>query len=1186
MISDVAVVTDETKNESTIYVADERSGAIYLLTAPVKSAVFQSRLELSKFSVFFRSPELVRPSGLTYYNGRLIVCDRQLPAVFEIDTTTKTLSLLLKGHPLRSPSRVAVSQSGRVAVANEDGSIILYDRSSKVVTVERDFNAPVRLAFAGEDLLVLEKQGVILSVQAKSLETGTPVVLPVELPAKVGNDIGRIIDFAFLNGIYYVQGEKQVDAFIRSKGTAIQLFSQPKDSVLLSGISANKQSIVLKDSRTNTLWQMARPVPVTASFSQNSASSLIFLYQYLLARKTLPIRQFIATHEYKSFEELLLDQKITFAESSAPTDELVKFVCQLNGSLCSQSRASGTAPLNQNIRKGQILWLPDLTYAEVIGYESKDLAGRSVRDYLRNTFISPTLISSFTEDFLWSLNELSKSETLEIQLQSKVPGTLMAAPPRQSVPPGTVIKVGTTLDSISGRVNSCGVSFKYSPKAYNLITHVKNAVKGSTALSQLPRTTVSAASTKKLKQLGIDEVQYELDSPTVEVGDRNAIGTATALAPTAVTVTTVSPSPDPLATPGPSPTPDLEACLTNYIGPNSYLVVDAVKVKSGRYKIFKNNSMIHLSKTEIQALGLLGEADDTGEWSLVLNDPYYVAYRLSHWADAAVLQSPAKIITNPRLIRPGGTQDIFGLKEGSLLLPYVSQWQVTFLVTETELTDESSDFSKLKTTHKFTALRAEETARMAATMNYRSLPPPDEPLTVDTVKRNREDLKREINYPSDLTPEQTTVRIGIGEMPCSVDKAHPDFIDQEGKTAWITEPASPTASPQADPCVPPTPELQRRVKPNSDASDHGTHVAGLVGARSGPNSIASGLLPFSKLFLVDASSPSSIITSTRSAVGLNVFIFNFSFGLSDTAPELKQAIRDEWRNRLFVVAVDNDGNDLALAASPPVLWMSDIKNNMIGVGSSIGAAGTEYVLGDWRSADGQLAKGSAYGRKYVHLLAPGHSIFSTIGGNAYAEATGASQAAPQVTATAGVLFAKGVRDPERIKARLIYTADWFEQFRGKVWGGFLNMDRATSHLERNLVITQSDHNTLLAMKIDDDANLKMTIKKDGTTNPKFYNPDGDGKIDSPIQVPFVDILRITLLPDNTYRVIYLDAANNHQLKIVLGAQISGKFPCEALQIWTAPNFVASQCSKFPLGLDVSSVFDYVGKAPDSVTFEP
>jgi hypothetical protein len=213
------------------------------------------------------------------------------------------------------------------------------------------------------------------------------------------------------------------------------------------------------------------------------------------------------------------------------------------------------------------------------------------------------------------------------------------------------------------------------------------------------------------------------------------------------------------------------------------------------------------------------------------------------------------------------------------------------------------------------------------------------------------------------------------------------------------------------------------------------------------------------------------------------------------------------------------------------------------------------------------------------LIAPGHSIYSTIPGNAYGPATGTSFAAPQVTAAAALLFGGAdITDPAEIKARLIYTSDWFEQLRGKVWGGFLNVKRAVWEPKRNLLTTESASTDIDAIKLDGNNMTDLTIK-----GGMFYEPAGaDNQLTSEIKVPFENVLRITRRHNLSYRVIYLDT--NRQVHIVLNAAISGTVPCESVEQWNGSVFTNSSCSKYGARLDASQLLDYVARTPSDIRF--
>lgn len=1174
VITDFVVALDDTKNESTIYVTDEVSHAIYKIDGTHADFRAPHETVLTNLELFFQSEELVAPTGIAYFNGKLLVCDRLSDSVFEIDTTTRIVSLLFKRGVITAPLRVAVSQNGRVAVTNAAGDIVFYQRLTRTLSKRRIANT--RIAFAGDDLLILNTAGEFLLIQGKSLEAATPTPLPLGELAVVG-EIQQIVDAGFVNGIYYMAGDAQVYAHVRTKNATLPLFHQPLPSRSLGGIRVNRQMIALLDSRNKSILHFDRPIAMTAGFDEDSATAVAPFYEYLLNQNALPTRAYFAARDYKSATDLLREQKVVFP---AVTDDqaLLNLFCRLNKNSCrTPSEAARTIP----IKKGEKITLPDLNYTELIGYNTRKLEEESVNDYLIKTFAySPKIKDRFTADFLWSLNELSKSETLEFQLRTKVPGALMAMPPRRNLPPGNIVKLGKDQDFVAGTVAKCGIPVKSSTRTLGLAQLIRSTVKGPEAFWQLPRASTSATFTQRLQQLGITEVQYELENPTVELGDQKAVGTAlsatiegSSVTPTASAsvsaITQPSPLPQSSATPQILSTPDQKSCVNSLFGPSNYFIVDAVKVAVGRYKIFRGKELIHF-KEDLRTFGLLGEPDNDA-YSIVVKTPFYVAYRLSPWANETVLQNPTITpITNLGSIKMRGNQDILKLKNVSLLLPYVKQWQFTFLLNEKELADEASEFNKLRSSHKFTTLRAEETSRVATAVSGVLDPVfDDSPPSLETVTSLRAGLKREINFTTD--GNAIDVRIGIGEQPCTVDKNHPDFKNQDGTNAWMKDPAAAPVT-----CPSPLPEVVKKVKTQVDESEHGTHVAGLIGARA--NTTAPGLVPTAQLFLVDARDASTLFSAIDNAVARGVFIFNFSFGDLNNDETLQTAMEVTWAKRLFVVAVDNEGADLTKTKKPPVSWMDSIKNNMIGVGSSIGAKGSQYMLGDWEGARG-LEPGSSYGKTYVQLIAPGHSIYSTIPGNAYGPATGTSFAAPQVTAAAAMLYGgSDITDPPQIKARLIYTSDWFEQLRGKVWGGFLNVGRAVWEPKRNLLITEAALDTIDSIKLDADKMTDLTIK--GGIR---YEPAGaDTPLTKEILVPFESVLRITRRHHLFYRVIYLD--KDRQMRIILNAAISGTIPCKGVEQWNGSVFSTSTCTKYGDHLDASQLLDYVARIPSDIKF--
>jgi hypothetical protein len=169
-------------------------------------------------------------------------------------------------------------------------------------------------------------------------------------------------------------------------------------------------------------------------------------------------------------------------------------------------------------------------------------------------------------------------------------------------------------------------------------------------------------------------------------------------------------------------------------------------------------------------------------------------------------------------------------------------------------------------------------------------------------------------------------------------------------------------------------------------------------------------------------------------------------------------------------------------------------------------------------------------KRFVQLLAPGAKVLSLAKSGAYAKASGASQAAPQVAAAAALLMARGKSIPAHIKARLVATADWHHDYEDKVWGGFLNVTRAVMHLEANILtrLSQSGSKSV-SFHSDDRLLLQRSVRypADGPT------PNGS---ENGGEVPWSKVLRIarqTWLPEghrdrDLYRMVYV---NGEQVEI-------------------------------------------------------
>lgn len=303
----------------------------------------------------------------------------------------------------------------------------------------------------------------------------------------------------------------------------------------------------------------------------------------------------------------------------------------------------------------------------------------------------------------------------------------------------------------------------------------------------------------------------------------------------------------------------------------------------------------------------------------------------------------------------------------------------------------------------------------------------------------------------------------VGVVDTGIDYTHPDLADN----VW-SAPAdfSVTIGGQTVTCAQGTHgfnAIARECDPMDD-NFHGTHVAGIIGAKGDNQQGVAGVnhrasLMGLKFIGTDGSgSVSDAINALEFALQVkqhfagtstpvDIRVLNNSWNVESHSEALLEQIKKmNESGMLFVASSGNGGSDLAgdnndvtpsypasygaPAPSPSATPLYEPAANVISV------AATDY--------NDQLIGISNFGAQTVHLAAPGEKIYSTTRGGAYRFLDGTSQAAAFVSGAAALVLSQCALGTSDLKSALLNNVDAGITANQTITGGRLNVAKALS----------------------------------------------------------------------------------------------------------------------------------------------
>ena len=205
-----------------------------------------------------------------------------------------------------------------------------------------------------------------------------------------------------------------------------------------------------------------------------------------------------------------------------------------------------------------------------------------------------------------------------------------------------------------------------------------------------------------------------------------------------------------------------------------------------------------------------------------------------------------------------------------------------------------------------------------------------------------------------------------------------------------------------------------------DGNSHGTHCAGTIGAEHNNGVGVAGVMGEVSLmavkFLSDSGSGSlaDAVEAIDYATRMNVDVMSNSWGGGGFSKALEDAITAA-KNKgiMFVAAAGNNGTNNDTSPTYPSNYQVD---NVVSVAS--------------HNAQDTMSSFSCFGKRTVHVAAPGSNVLSSTPNGQYKVLSGTSMATPHVSGVIGLLLSESGRLPVlEVRNRLMATTTPSQAFK-------------------------------------------------------------------------------------------------------------------------------------------------------------